>query len=177
MSVIARTFTCVIALVYGCLVIYEVVVGGIGANLTLHYYDYSRDNVQIDAFPRDIYKNTETYAGLYICFGILSVFAAIAVFIDAFKCCRLSDNGLSVGCYAHACVSVMNFVSFLYCAFLVWKLNDLSDPDIDFWDSIDERFIGNLHRMQTLIGLLSIVWVLSGSCVVILACCINNLEI
>ena len=125
-----------------CVIIYCIDLGARNAKLVAEYYDYSSDGtprVSIDSFPRDIYKNTKDSAVLFLVCAVFALLFLIGFVISEFY----KRDEISAMC-------VLVIVMFLgVCgysgAFLSWKYNDLSDADRNFWNSIDPRFVKNLH--------------------------------
>lgn len=126
--------------------VYECFVGGSSADLITDYYDYSKDGVAIDAFPRDIYKDTKSNAGILLGFGLLDLVVSIGTLVIWWAKCERSDVIAGV-VIANGCACL---IPFCYTAFLTWKVNDLSQEDIDTWNAVNPGFIRNLWRSENI---------------------------
>lgn len=149
--------------------IYECETGGIAAKLTIEYHDYSVPisnnsaiRIAIDAFPRDIYKNTKETAYIMLACGVIGLVGVIATVVHA----SLKRNLVDFAFASAITNCIVILIPFCYSAFLTWKLNSLSDADINAWDSVDTGFIDNLERAQSLM----IATIVPGVIWVIIAC-------
>jgi hypothetical protein len=134
--------------------IYECETGGVAAKLTIEYHDYSVPisnnsaiRIAIDAFPRDIYKNTKETSYIMLACGIIGLVGVISTIMHAINKRNLVDFAMASA--ITNCIVIL--IPFCFSAFLTWKLNSLSDADIDAWDSVDSGFIDNLERAQSLL--------------------------
>jgi hypothetical protein len=133
--------------------IYEIYTGGKAAALVARYYDYSGKingtniAIAIDSYPRDIYKNTKTTAGLLLGFPLFAFcIAIVGVCMGVYK--KEAVLAYVAVLAAHMMVVLPQFC---YCAFLTWKLHSLSSSDVDTWNFIDTGFIANLYHAQNIL--------------------------
>jgi hypothetical protein len=144
--------------------IYECYMGGQSAKLIANYYDYSENNVSIDAYPRDIYKNTKQTATIMLLFGAFGlVCALIGSLVSIYNCNK--EYFMFGSVVGNMSVIV---IPFCFSSFLTWKLNSLSEKDINTWNNIDVGFVDNLHNANAL------MWatLIPGICWVIIGCVI-----
>jgi hypothetical protein len=128
----------------------ELVIGIKAAQVVASYYDFAINNVSIDAFCRDIYKNTKDVATTYIIVSGISMLWLIVAFVYWLVCSRketlasyqpcapvkTDDDSANSVTFGPLVVNALTSLTALaFGAFLTWKRHDLSSECRDFWNN------------------------------------------
>ena len=142
----------------------ELILGGQAFHLILKFYDFDLDGIAINAFCRDIYKDTKNMCINFLVIGILGLVALLVCFVY-FVCYKLQDtcwkcqpffpdcddsNSLNTG--PIICNLLGVFMAVGVCGFLTWKVNSLSIECADFWNNwVSPDFIQLFQSTKTLL--------------------------
>lgn len=168
------------------ILIAELVIGGKAAHVVYSFYSFEIDHISIDAFCRDIYKDTKSVATVYLLVAVMCFIWFLLCFlqwlcwtqkrsvISAQPCIPYEEdsyNFLHFGALGASALSTITAVS--YGAFLTWKLHDLSTECRDFWNvQVSPDFLAIFGYCQTLLIAAAVVggvWCiifLIGACMV-----------
>jgi len=170
------------------ILIAELVIGGKAATVVHSFYSFEIDHISIDAFCRDIYKDTKSVATTYILIAAICFIWFLLRFLQWLcwiprRCEVLSAqpcipfevdslNFLHLGALGASAISTITAVA--YGAFLTWKLHDLSTECRDFWNvQVSPDFLAIFGYCQTLLIATAVVggvWCiifLIGACMVV----------
>jgi len=151
----------------------ELILGGRAARLIVNFYDFELNGIAIDAFCRDIYKDTKNMAIVFLLVGGIAVLVVLVSFIY-FMCYKIqancwscqpffpdSDDTNVLNTAPLICNFMVTIVTLVKCGFLTWKVSSLSSECSDFWNmKVSPDFI---HLFESTKSLL-IVSGIGGGC-------------
>jgi len=139
----------------------ELIIGGKAADLVAHYYDFSLNGISIDAFCRDIYKDTKSVGITFIAIAACCTICCVIGLV--YFCATIKDsrawqpffpgedcNFATLAPILSSAVSTMLAVA--YGGFLTWKLHSLNSDCRAFWDTnVSPGFVNLLYDTQRLL--------------------------
>lgn len=164
----------------------ELILGGKAARLILNFYDFELGGIAIDAFCRDIYKDTKNIAINFLVVGGIGMIVLLVAFIY-FMCYKIQENcwncqpffpdasdSNALDTAPVICNFMTTFMAVGLCGFVTWKVHSLSSECSDFWNTkVSPDFI---HLFESTKSLLIISGIGAGSwifAVVTLFICAN----
>ena len=151
----------------------ELILGGKAAHLILNFYDFELGGIAIDAFCRDIYKDTKNMSINFLVIGGIGMIVIVVCFIY-FMCYKIQANcwdcqpffpdSNDTSAFDTApiiCNFMATFMAVGLCGFVTWKVHSLSSECADFWNmKVSPDFI---HLFESTKSLL-IVSGIGGGC-------------
>jgi len=164
----------------------ELILGGKAARLIVNFYDFELGGIAIDAFCRDIYKDTKNMAVVFLLVGGIAMLMMLVCFIY-FMCYKIqancwscqpffpdSDESNLVDTGPLVCNLMAVITAVGKCGFITWKVYSLSSDCSDFWNmKVSPDFIHLFESTQSLLiisGIGAGSWILG---IVILFICAN----